>query len=117
MLSSLIAWAVRRRFAALLITLCVAAFGVHAYLNTPIEAYPDVTNYQINVISQLPGLAPEEIERQVTVPLERVLNGVPGMLSMRSESLFGLSLIFITFDDDTDVFRARTMVAERVQNA
>src|SRR5262249_27008574 len=66
---------------------------------------------------QLPGLAPAEIERQVTVPLERVLNGTPGMISMRSESLFGLSLIFITFDDDVDVFRARMMVDERMRSA
>src|SRR5262245_22951491 len=117
MLATLIAWAVRRRYAAALITLLFAAYGIYAYVNTPIEAYPDVTNYQVNVISQLPGLAPEEIERQVTVPLERVLNGVPGMIGMRSEGLFGLSLIFITFGDNIDVFKARAMVAERVRTA
>jgi cobalt-zinc-cadmium resistance protein CzcA len=117
MLATLIAWAVRRRYAAALITLLFAGYGIYAYTNTPIEAYPDVTNYQVNVISQLPGLAPEEIERQVTVPLERVLNGVPGMIGMRSESLFGLSLIFITFDDNVDVFRARATVSERVRTA
>ncbi|HTM45176.1 MAG TPA: CusA/CzcA family heavy metal efflux RND transporter, partial [Polyangiaceae bacterium] len=117
MLAALISWSVRRRYAALGLTLLFAVFGIYGYLNTPIEAYPDVTNYQVNVISQLPGLAPEEIERQVTVPLERVLNGVPGMIGMRSESLFGLSLIFITFDDNTDVFKARATVSERVRTA
>ncbi|HEX7481540.1 MAG TPA: CusA/CzcA family heavy metal efflux RND transporter [Polyangiales bacterium] len=117
MLSALISWSVRRRVAACLLTAGVAAFGLHGYLSTPIEAYPDVTNYQVNVISQLPGLAPEEIERQVTVPLERVLNGTPGMIGMRSESMFGLSLVFITFDDDVDVFKARMMVGERIRSA
>lgn len=117
MLHRLVRLCVERRFAALAVTLAVAAYGVHAYSRTPIEAFPDVTNLQINVIAQMPGLAPEEIERQLTVPLERVLNGVPGAISMRSESLFGLALIFITFEDDADVFRSRTLVAERIATA
>ena len=97
--------------------LCSAALGVHAYLRTSIEAFPDVTNVQVNVIAQLPGLAPEEIERQVTVPLERALNGLPGMIQMRSESLFGLSLIFITFEDGADSFQTRARVTERMTAA
>jgi cobalt-zinc-cadmium resistance protein CzcA len=117
MLHALVRSCVERRFVAVVITLCVAAYGVHAYLRTPIEAFPDVTNLQVSVIAQMPGLAPEEIERQLTVPLERVLNGVPGAISMRSESLFGLSLIFVTFDDDADVFRSRTLIAERIAAA
>lgn len=117
MLHSLVRLCVERRVVALVVTLLVAAYGVHAYLRTPIEAFPDVTNLQINVIAQMPGLAPEEIERQLTVPLERVLNGVPGAISMRSESLFGLALIFITFDDDADVFRSRMLVSERIATA
>jgi cobalt-zinc-cadmium resistance protein CzcA len=117
MLERLVRLCVERRLAALAVTLGIAAYGVHAYLRTPIEAFPDVTNLQINVIAQRPGLAPEEIERQLTVPLERVLNGIPGSISMRSESLFGLTLIFITFDDGVDVFRSRMLVAERITTA
>lgn len=117
MLHAIVRFCVERRVAALVVTLLIAAYGVHAYLRTPIEAFPDVTNLQINVIAQLPGLAPEEIERQLTVPLERVLNGLPGAITMRSESLFGLSLIFITFDDDADVFRSRMLVSERISTA
>ena len=101
---------VHRRVAVIFATFVVATFGLRAYLDTPIEAYPDVTNAQVTVISQLPGNAPEEIERRITVPLERELNGTPGMTLMRSESLFGLSLITMTFSDDTDGFRARTVV-------
>jgi cobalt-zinc-cadmium resistance protein CzcA len=116
-LSALIRLCVERRLLVLLVTLSVAAYGVRALLATPIEAYPDVTNVQVNVIAQMPGLAPEEIERQVSVPLERALNGTPGMILMRSESLFGLTLLFLTFDDDADTFRARSLVAERVRSA
>lgn len=117
MLHALIRLCVERRLAALLVTLALAAYGVHAYLNTPIEAFPDVTNLQVGVIAQRPGLPPEEIERQLTVPIERVLNGVPGAIAMRSESLFGLSLIFVTFDDDADVFRSRVLIQERLATA
>lgn len=114
MLRLLIETCVHRRVAALFATAVVAAFGLYAYLKTPIEAYPDVTNTQVTVITKLAGNAPEEIERRVTVPLERELNGTPGMTRMRSESLFGLSLITLTFSDETASFPARTMVLQRV---
>lgn len=117
MLRGLIDFCVRKRLTVLAATLAIAAYGVRAYLALPVEAYPDVTNLQVQVIAQLPGLAPEEIERQVTVPIERVLNGTPGMVQMRSESLFGLSLVSLTFDDDADPFRSRTMVTERLTDA
>src|SRR2546427_524975 len=117
MLRLLIETCVHRRVAALFATLVVAAFGLRAYLDTPIEAYPAVTNTQVTVINQLPGNAPEEIERRVTVPLERELNGTPGMTLMRSESLFGLSLITLTFSDDTASFPARTVVLQRAAAA
>jgi cobalt-zinc-cadmium resistance protein CzcA len=117
MLRLLIETCVHRRTATLFATLVVAAFGLHAYYDTPIEAYPDVTNTQVTVITQLPGNAPEEIERRITVPLERELNGTPGMVLMRSESLFGLSLITLTFSDDTASFPARTVVLQRVAAA
>lgn len=117
MLRALIRFCVERRIAVLVVTLLIGAYGVKSYLDTPIEAFPDVTNYQVNVIAQLPGLAPEEMERQVTIPLERELNGLPEMTLMRSESLFGLSLIFLVFTDDADVFKARTRVIERLASA
>src|SRR5690606_34532281 len=117
MLQQLIRFCVERRLAVLFTTLLVAAYGVKSYIDTPIEAFPDVTNYQVNVIAQFPGLAPEEMERQVTIPLERELNGIPEMTLMRSESLFGLSLVFLIFSDDADVFKARTRVTERLAAA
>src|SRR5262252_907073 len=117
MLKQLIDLCVSRRFAVLAFTAGVAIYGFGAYNDTPIEAFPDVTNYQVNVITKAPGLASEEVEKQITLPLERALNGTPGMISMRSESLFGLSLIYQTFDDDVDAFKARTLVTERIGQA
>lgn len=117
MLRRIIDASVQHRVIALLITLAITAFGVHAFIQTSIEAFPDVTNLQVNVIAQAPGLAPEEMELQVTVPLERALNGIPGAELMRSESLFGLSLIWVVFEDNADGFRARTHVMERLMEA
>jgi heavy metal efflux system protein len=117
MLRQLIELCVRRRLPALVVTAGIAAYGVNAYLSLPVEAYPDVTNVQVIVIAQLPGQAPEEIERQVTVPIERVLNGTPGAILMRSESLFGLSRVLLTFDDDADSFKSRAIVNERLAGA
>ena len=117
MLRLLIETCVHRRAAAMFATFVVAVFGLRAYLDTPIEAYPDVTNAQVTVITQLPGNASEEIERRITVPLERELNGTPGIILMRSESLFGLSLITMTFSDETSDFVARTVVSQRMAAA
>ena len=117
MLRRLIEFCVRKRLPVLAITGAIAAYGVKAYLDLPVEAFPDVTNLQVQVIAQLPGLAPEEIERQVTVPIERVLNGTPEMVLMRSESLFGLSLVTLTFDDAADPFRSRAIVNEKMRVA
>ena len=114
MIRALIRACIQKRFVAVVVTLLVAAYGLSAYLKTPIEAYPDVTNVQVNVVAQLSGLAPEEVERQITIPLERALNGTPKMIQMRSESLFGLSILWLVFEDGADAFQARTRVAERL---
>lgn len=117
MLHALIDLCIRRHLAVLAVILGISIYGIKAYLETPAEAFPDVTNIQVNIIAQMPGLAPEEIERQVTVPLERALNGTPSMILMRSESLFGLSLISLVFDDDADSFTSRALVSERLMAA
>ena len=117
MLNLLIETCVHRRLAALFFTAVVAVFGIRAYLDTPIEAFPDVTNAQVQVITQMPGYAAEEIERQITIPLERALNGTPGMIRLRSESLFGLSLVTLIFDDNVDPFTTRMIVAQRLTQA
>ncbi|MBK8173436.1 MAG: efflux RND transporter permease subunit [Sandaracinaceae bacterium] len=117
MLQKFIELCVKRRLAVLGLTLGIATYGVHAYLNTPVEAFPDVTNLQVNIVTQLAGLAPPEVEKQITIPIERALNGTPGMISMRSDSMFGLSLILLTFEDGTDPFRSRVLVEQRLHQA
>ena len=84
--------------------------GVNAYERLPVEAYPDVSNLLVQVQTLWPGHAAEEVEQQVTIPLEAALNGVPQRLSMRSTSLFGLSQISLIFDDDADPAASRNLV-------
>ncbi|XAH25874.1 CusA/CzcA family heavy metal efflux RND transporter [Xylophilus sp. GW821-FHT01B05] len=117
MLRALITFAVQRRLVALTATIAIALYGVYAYLNTAIEAYPDVTNVQVGIIAQAPGLAPEEVERQITLPLERVLNGTPGLTALRSESYFGLAMISMVFNDQTKSAAARAEVIQRLPQA
>lgn len=117
MITALVRGCVERSTLVVVLWAVAAAWGVHAYRNTTIEAFPDVTNAQVTVIGQLAGMAPEEVERSLTIPLERALAAVPSTLSMRSESLFGLSLVTLTFDDDADAFVSRALVTQRIAAA
>src|SRR5262245_39062035 len=101
-------------FVALLTTLFVFA-GITAFRALPIEAFPDVTDVQVTVITLFPGHAPEEVEKQVTVPLEIGLSGLPHAIRMFSHTQFGLSFIYITFDDEVDHYFARQQILERFQ--
>jgi heavy metal efflux system protein len=117
MLNRLIDLAVHRRALTLLGTLAFAVFGVMTFTKLKIEAFPDVTNVQVMVITLYPGQAAEEIERQVTIPVERALTGVPRVLIQRSITSFGLSQVVLTFEDDVDIYWARQQVAERLPDA
>src|SRR5256886_14845229 len=117
MLERLIDLAVRRRVAALVLTVGFALVGIHVLTKLKIEAFPDVTNVQVMVISLYPGQAPEEVERQVTIPVERALVGIPHVLVQRSITSFGLSQVIVTFEDGVDIYFARTQVAEKLPDA
>ncbi len=117
MIDKLITFAVRQRFLVLLFTGLVVGAGVFAILKIPIDAFPDVTNIQVQVISNSPGLSPVEVERLVTFPIEVTMGGLPGVSQVRSVSKFGLSLITIVFDDNVDIYFARQLVFERLQEA
>lgn len=114
MLEALLNLAVKRRTAVLVACLAFFVYGVACFLDLKIEAFPDVTNLQVQLIALVPGQAAEEVERQVTLPLERELNGLPGQIGIRSISVFGLSQVTLTFDDNTDVYFARQQVGERL---
>jgi cobalt-zinc-cadmium resistance protein CzcA len=101
----------------LLIATCfvlVAAIGVYSWFQLPVDAYPDIADVTVQVVTQVPGLAAEEIEQQITVPLERELNGMPGLETMRSKNLFSISSILLVFRDGVDDYWARQRVQERI---
>ena len=100
--------------AVLGLTALFAVAGTLAFLHLPIEAFPELADPQVYVITLFPGHAAEEIERQVTLPIEQELNGLPGLGRMRSVSIFGLSYVTLTFDDGTDLYFARQQVSERL---
>ncbi len=116
MLDKLITFTLHQRVFVLAGVLVLLIFGVRALQDLPIEAFPDVQDVQVEIVSQMPGQAPEEIERSVTLPIEREMNGVPHMTQMRSVSLTGLSDITLTFADHTDDYFARQQVLEKLQN-
>jgi cobalt-zinc-cadmium resistance protein CzcA len=103
-------------YVALLLVLFMAA-GVAAFRSLPVEAFPDVTDVQVTVITLFPGHAPEEVEKQITIPLEIGLSGLPHAVRMFSHTQFGLSYIILTFDDEANDYFARQQVLERVQAA
>src|SRR5690242_663916 len=117
MLEKLIDLAIQRRIATLVVTVGLALFGIHTLTKLKIEAFPDVTNVQVIVITLYPGQAPEEVEKQVTIPIERALFGVPNVLVQRSITSFGLSQVIVTFEDGVDIYFARQQVAEKLPNA
>ena len=101
---------VLRNKALVLIGLAVfVMFGIQSYEALPVEAYPDVTNVEVQIITLFPGHAAEEVERLVTIPIESVMNGIPGRVSMRSVSLFGLSQITLVFEDNADNANIRNL--------
>ena len=111
---SIITFALINRFAVFFGIALIAVGGVVAFLNTPVETFPDVTNTSAIVITQWPGRSAEEVERFVTLPLETELNSVPRKSTLRSVSLFGLSVITMIFEDGVDNFTAQTNVANRI---
>ncbi len=114
MIRAVVDFALNNRFLVLLATLFLLAWGAVSFANLPIEAYPDVANNYVNVITQWPGRAAEEVEQQVTIPIEIVMNGIPHLTSLRSKSVFGLSSVTLIFDDDSDNDWNRQKALERL---
>lgn len=117
MIERLIRSALEQRLIVLLVVLGLIVAGVAAFQNLPIDAFPDVTPVQVQVITKAPALAPSEIERLVTFPLEIELTNLPRKTELRSVSRFGLSVITIVFDDRMDIYFARQLVLERILQA
>src|SRR5580693_6777397 len=115
MIHKLVAFSLNNRFLVLALALLLFIWGVISFRELPVEAYPDVANNYVNIITQWPGRAAEEVEQQITVPLEIVMNGIPHLTNLRSTSLFGLSSVTMVFDDESDNDWNRSKVLERLQ--
>ena len=115
MLHRLIETVMRQRAAVLLATLILIGVGGWAALRLPIDAVPDITNPQVQINTGVPALAPEEVEKLVTFPIESEMAGLPDMVELRSLSKFGLSQVTMTFRDGVDIYRVRQLVTERLQ--
>jgi cobalt-zinc-cadmium resistance protein CzcA len=101
MIRAVVDFSLNNRFLVLLAAILLLVWGAISFANLPIEAYPDVANNYVNIITQWPGRAAEEVEQQVTIPIEIVMNGIPHLTSLRSKSVFGLSSVTLIFDDDS----------------
>jgi heavy metal efflux system protein len=117
MLDALLRYSLRNRIAPFLLAAVLAASGWYAFRNLTVEAFPDPTDTQVQVLTLFPGQPTEEVERRVSIPLERTLNGTPGLFRLRSVSLFGLSFVTLTFGDGVDPGVSRQQVLERLGQA
>ncbi len=117
MIAKLLRFALKQRFITLLMGLTLIGLGIWAFGQLKIEAYPDISDTQVVVITLFPGRASEEVEQQVTVPLERALNSVPNVIARRSRTIFGLSVVELTFAYGTDDYFARQVVLEKLRDA
>ena len=117
MIERIIAFCLQQRLMVIGATLAIAVSGIIAFENLPVQAFPDVQNVFVQVVTQYPGQAPEEVEKLISLPIERVMNGLPHLMNMRSVSIFGLSVVTLTFDDSAEDYFSRQQVLERLQNA
>src|SRR5512135_2260375 len=110
MIERAVSFSLKQKGLILFLLAIIVAWGVYAFMTIPIDALPDVSNIQVEVVSSSPGLAPFEIERFVTYPLEMAMRGLPGLVLMRSVTKFGISVVTLVFRDDTDIYFARQLV-------
>jgi cobalt-zinc-cadmium resistance protein CzcA len=109
--------ALRYRFLVLILTLTTIMFGVYSYSQLPVDAFPDISPIMVPVFVEADGMAPEEIERLITFPIESTMNGLPGVTQIKSTSAFGMAVVYVYFEDSIDIYFARQIVSERLSDA
>src|ERR1700737_3496318 len=114
MIRALVDFSLNNKFVVMAIAVLLVGWGAISFHNLPVEAYPDIADNYVTVITQWPGRAAEEVEQQVTIPIEIQMNGIPHLSHLRSESIFGLSFVLAIFDDSSDNDWNRQKVLERL---
>lgn len=117
MINFLISWSIKNCFIVLFITIAIIVYGVFSVKNTPVDAIPDLSENQVIIFTEWMGRSPQIIEDQITYPLVSSLQGIPKVKNIRAASMFGMSFVFVIFDDDADIYWARTRVLERLNYA
>src|SRR6266849_3610038 len=115
MIDGMLSFAIRQRWLVMIGVLAMAAFGAWNFTRLPIDAVPDITNVQVQINSRAPGYSPLEVEQRITFPIETAMGGLPHLESTRSQSRYGLSQVTVIFKDRTDIYFARQLVNERIQ--
>ncbi|MDY6979502.1 MAG: efflux RND transporter permease subunit, partial [Pseudomonadota bacterium] len=114
MIAALLRFSLTQRLMILLVTLAITVAGFWSFKNLPIDAFPDISSPQVQIIVKAPGLSPTEVEQRITFPIEMEMQGIPGQTVLRSTTKYALSVIVVDFDDDTDIYLARNLVTERL---
>ena len=117
MIERILEWSLKNRAMVIIASLVLVVGGLWAMLRLPIDAVPDVTNVQVQILTSSPALGPEEVEKFVTTPVEQAMSGLPDVVEVRSTSMFGLSAVTVVFEDGTDIYFARQQIGERLAAA
>ena len=116
MSARIIDFVLKNRLFVLGFVLTIVGLGIYSVQDIPIDAFPDVTNNQVQVITEAPNISPVEVERLVTFPIENAMNGIPDVMEVRSISKYGLSVVTVVFEDRVDTYFARQLISERLSN-
>ncbi|UCE05073.1 MAG: efflux RND transporter permease subunit, partial [bacterium] len=117
MIQRIVQFALQQRLLMILIIIFLVGLGVHSFQQLPIDAFPDISPVMVPVFAEAHGMAPEEVERLITYPIESAMNGLPGVTEVKSTSAFGMAVVYVYFEDNFDIYFARQIVAERLAKA